>query len=154
MVIETKEKTILVDTIPLSYYLTGIFSSISGQNIKKVCDIPLEEKKVKQLALFFKNKNKLVTPYVLAEVSTIANRETKGSLANFLKCAGKSLSDFEECWVKKEELLNATKLLHFGLTDISLLKAGNKQRVLITGESKRGLDHAYRSMHGNDAINV
>ncbi len=150
---EITTEEVIVDTIPFSYLLMGIHHEKTKQRIKAIANFPFEENKAKLLALILGNKTKVITPQVLAETSNQARKNIK-EIGSFLLNTKEEILKYQEEFVKKEILLDDPSLFRFGITDISLLKAGNNKRALITGEERRELEHEYEKLHQVQTINI
>ncbi|MEW5896482.1 MAG: hypothetical protein AB1668_02215 [Nanoarchaeota archaeon] len=150
---EITTKEVIIDTIPFSYLLMGIHHQKTKQKIKPIAGIHFEENKAKFLALMLKNKIRIITPEVLAETSNQAKKNIK-NLDSFLLNTKEEILGYQEEFVKKEILLETPSLFGLGITDLSLLKIGNKERTLLTGEERRELDHVYENVHQVPAMNI
>ncbi len=150
---EITTEEVIVDTIPFSYLLIGIHHEKTKQRIKTIADLLFEENKAKLLALMLGNKIKIITPQVLAETSNQARKNIK-EIGSFLLNTKEEILKYQEEFVKKEILLDDPSLFRFGITDISLLKAGNNKRALVTGEQRRELENEYGRLHRVQTLNI
>ncbi len=146
-------KEVILDTIPLSFLLMGIYNKKKEQKIKPIANISFTEEKAKLLALLLHNKKIIVTPHVLAEMSNHCEKNTK-NIGNFLAATKNIIHGFDEEHVKIESIMADESLFRLGITDIGLLIVGNKDRALLTGEQRHELDNAYRKLHHAPVLNI
>jgi len=150
--VNTNYQTIINNCEELEFF-DKIKIGKTKQNIKSIANIPFEENKAKLLALMLKEKTKIITPQVLAEISNHAKNNIK-QIDSFLLNTKEEILQYEEEYTKKETILSDPSLFRFGITDIRLLKIGNKNRTLLTGEQKYELDKEYEKLHKCKVINL
>lgn len=125
-----KFKEIIIDTNVLLPFLIGLYST------KELRKLGFKEEDFMLLVKFIRKFNrKLVTPQILAELSNLAKQKLKGNFSDFIHNSIKTLMNLDEQYVNKRDILQKIKEVQdFGLTDTSLIKAANKDRLLLTAD--------------------
>lgn len=139
---------VILDTVPLLFFLLGTIANHPHikQHVQEVANIKFTEGRAKLLFTLLRDKKKIVTPQILAELSNQAEKHIDHD--TFLRANIRNLFSLSECHIKKEDLLSDLSLFKFGLGDISLVKAGSSNRTLITTEMRGGLKCVYEDKHG------
>ena len=123
-------KEIILDTKPLLIYLYGLYHSKTLKKYNCTSDefyVFLEF--MKQFSVVW------VTPYVLAEISNLANKQLGDkSFSDFINDSKKLLSSFGEIHTPKNLLLEMDNVPKFGMTDASLIEAAGKNKTLLTSD--------------------
>ncbi|HDN64694.1 MAG TPA: hypothetical protein ENF23_00085 [Methanosarcinales archaeon] len=125
-----KFKEIILDTGPLLLYLIGFY------NEKELRRFNYSEDEFTPLCMFLRNFKKIfVTPQVLAEVSNLAkNRLKEEKFSEFIKFSISILARLGEEHVDKNEILKREELPMFGITDVSLVRMAERNRLLLTDD--------------------
>ena len=128
-----KDKIIL-DTGALLEYFTLLIESKSIGLTKN------KERKLNLFLEFFKERELYIVPQVLVELYSLLKRDAKDSNSKLKKWL--ELLEFPhitkliETYISKELIIKERKFLDFGFTDIALLKALNKDNLLLTTDFK------------------
>lgn len=111
----------------LDFRLFGSFKRISTYSLE---DYELLERLIKMFSIL------ITTPYVLAEVSNLANSLSKQWQEDWLRNMAALLSChnckplFDECWTPAKQLVLKPEFLAFGLTDASLAELSGSALIL------------------------
>ncbi len=124
-------KGIIVDTGPLILLLAGYYNYDRIGKNKLTAEFTREDFDL--LNGFLSNfRAIIVTPHVLAEVSNLINiRVNKSNFADFIEKIIEKLSDFEEVYVQKDEIIYREELKKVGITDTAILLSCEKKGNLI-----------------------
>jgi len=123
-------KDIIIDTnVLLEYFYLILEAKREGQ-------INRNENQLIRYSSLFSGKNLHIVPQNLSDLYSLLKRDSKGKDSN-LKYLLKELLPYleilKETYILKDEILNETKFLDFGITDIALSKVLNKgDKVLIS----------------------
>ncbi len=127
---ELKKSKIIIDTDALLKYFNLLIDSKHHKLSKD------EKNQLIQLIEFFKGRELYIIPQVLAEIYASLKRkanDSKSKIKNWLEIIEKPhLNRILEIYIPKEEILEEIKYLDLGFTNIALMKALDKNSLLIT----------------------
>jgi rRNA-processing protein FCF1 len=127
-------KLLLLDTGPLLLYLVGFY------NAKYLSKFNYDSQDHALLVDFLKDREIVVTPQVLAEISNLANsRLNEADFSKFLSNSINIIMRAREDYIEKDQILKrADEVAKFGITDTSLIEASSSgnSRLLLTSDGK------------------
>ena len=117
-------KNVIIDTIPLLLFLTGIYDKKVISKFKRLKNYGYDDKSFEILQLFLAySKTITVTPGVLSEVSNFAGQFKRDRFAGLIRDNLEILETMGEIYISKDTILDSDEIFNFGFTDTSIIFA-------------------------------
>lgn len=117
-------KNVIIDTIPLLLFLTGISDKKVISKFKRLKTYKYDDKSFEILQIFLTySKTITVTPGVLSEVSNFAEELKGDRFARLIRNNLKILKTMNELYISKDTILDSNEIFKFGFTDTSIIFA-------------------------------
>ena len=117
-------KNVIIDTIPLLLFLTGIYDKKVISKFKRLKKYGYDDKSFEILQLFLAHSKTItVTPGVLSEVSNFAEQLKSDRFAGFVQSNLEILKVINEIYISKDIIINSDEVFKFGFTDSSIVFA-------------------------------
>ena len=121
-------KNVIIDTIPLLLFLTGIYDKKVISKFKRLKKYGYDDKSFEILQLFLAHSKTItVTPGVLSEVSNFAEQLKSDSFARLIRDNLEVLETMGEIYISKDTVLDSDEIFKFGFTDTSIIFAAKNR---------------------------